>query len=148
MTDHKTTGLYVDEVVVRIIAAQVILITLLFLFTQSAILALLLAGDFALRAFTPFPAPLTFTGKAISNLFTIAPQPIFASPKRFAAALGFTFSLVISVFLYSGLLPAAYVTGGILLFCAVLESVFKICLGCYVYNWVVLPIQNKISNRN
>lgn len=148
MTDHKTTGLYVDETIVRLVAAQVILLTIVTLFTQWAVLALFLAIDFAIRAFTKFPSPLALIGKGISKIVNAAPRPIFAPPKRFAAALGFVFSLTITVFLYFGLPISAYTTGGILLFCALLESVFKICLGCHVYNWIVLPIQNKLQKIN
>jgi hypothetical protein len=73
--------------------------------------------------------------------------PIFSAPKRFAAALGLVFSLTITVLIFIQLTSLAYIIGGILVVCALLELVFKICLGCYVYNWVVLPIQNKIRNN-
>lgn len=148
MTDYKTSGLYVDETIVRLVASQVILLTILTLFTQWVVLALFLTIDFAIRAFTKLPSPLAFIGKGISKLANTKPHPIFAPPKRFAAALGFVFSLTISALLYFGFIYVAYITGGILLFCAILESVFKICLGCHVYNWVVLPIQNKLQKTN
>lgn len=145
--NQKTKGLYVDENVVRIIAAQVILVTLSVLFTQWVIPAVILTIDFALRAFTTLPSPLALIGKAIAKAAGLPPKLIFAPPKRFAAALGFIFSLIITVTLHFNLIYSTYIIGGILIFCALLESVFKICLGCYVYNWIVLPIQNKLQSN-
>ena len=133
---------HVDERVVRLVAAQ-ILLTLIVLLTGWLWLALFLAADFALRAFTRILSPLAVIAKGLGKAFKLTPKPIFAAPKRFAAGLGFVFSLIIAVCLYAHFYTAAYVTGGILLACATLEAVFNICLGCYVYNWIVAPIVNK-----
>lgn len=51
---------------------------------------------------------------------------------------------VFFLFVFDAHYPAL-VVGGILVFCAVLESVFKVCLGCYAYNWMVIPITNKLQ---
>lgn len=138
---------HVNEKVVRFIAAQVILLTLVTLVTDWIWLALFLAVDFALRAFTRIPSPLAFIAKRLAKVFQLTPKPIFAPPKRFAAALGFAFSLLIAIFFYLHFPLAAYVTGAILILCATLEAVFNICLGCYVYNWVVAPIVNRNTER-
>lgn len=148
MSENNISKYYVDENVVRIIGAQVIVLSILTLVTGWKFLAFLLAGDFALRAFTYQPSPLAVIAKLIVNLSGLTAKPIFAPPKKFAAGLGFVFSLSVWVLLYLNLWTPAYVVGGILIFCAVLESVFKICLGCYVYNWVVAPIVNKKTRKN
>lgn len=145
MSNQDTSKYYVDENVVRITAAQAVIITIITLVTQSPLPALLLAGDFALRAFTSRVSPLAVVSKAITHSAGIQPRPVFAAPKRFAAGIGFVFALGISLMLYFQLSIAAYIIGGVLVFCAVLESVFKICLGCYVYNWLVAPL---LSGRN
>jgi hypothetical protein len=145
MKDYQTSGLYVDENVVRIIAAQVVVITIFILLTHWYIPAFLLAIDFALRAFSTIPSPLALIAKSISGALKIAPQPIFAPPKRFAALLGFVFSIGISTLFFIESPISAYILGSILIFCAILESGFKVCLGCYVYNWLVLPVRNKIK---
>lgn len=144
--NQKTKGLYVDENVVRFVAAQVIFITIVAIAEQWEWLSLFLTLDFAIRAFTVLPSPLAAFSKKIAEASNLNPKPIFAPPKRFAATLGFIFSLTITVLIFIQLTFAAYIVGGILIVCALLESVFKICLGCYVYNWLVLPIQNKLSN--
>lgn len=139
---------YTDECVVRLIAAQVIIIALVSLGTYRIWPVLALTTDFALRAFTVRTSPLAAIAKGIAALLQVKPKPIFAAPKKFAAALGFVFSFLVLLFLLLRLYPAAYVVGGILIFCALLEAVFKICLGCYVYDWLVAPLVNRSNNRN
>ncbi len=135
---------HVDEYVVRLVAGQVVVLTVLSLFTQWKFLIFFLAADFAIRAFTEQTSPLAAIGKVIADLLKLELKPIFAPPKRFAALLGFVFSLaVFLLFVFDARYPAL-VVGGILVFCAVLESVFKVCLGCYAYNWIVAPIINKL----
>lgn len=133
---------YIDENKVRLVAAQVVIVTVVILYTGWLWLALLLTLDFALRAFTRFPSLLSLIAKTVANLLKLKAKPIFAPPKRFAALIGFLFSAGISAFLFSNLLTGAFIAGGILAFCAMLEALFNVCLGCYVYNWVVAPFVN------
>ncbi|MEA4918293.1 DUF4395 domain-containing protein [Proteiniphilum sp.] len=147
MNKKITSKNHVNEKVVRLVAAQVIFLTLFTLVTGWIWPALFLAADFALRAFTRIPSPLAIIAKGLTRAFGLTPKPIFAPPKRFAAGLGLVFSLSIAIFLYYHYLAAVYVTGGILIACAILEAVFNICLGCYVYNWVVAPIVNRNAGK-
>jgi len=145
MNNQDISKYYVDENVVRITAAQVVIVTIFTLITQWPSPALLLAVDFAIRAFTSRVSPLAAVSKAITGAAGIQPQRIFAAPKKFAAGIGFAFGLAVSLALYFQLNTAAYIIGGILVFCAILESAFKICPGCYVYNWVIAPL---LSGKN
>ena len=83
---------------------------------------------------------------ATQVVFITSPKPIFAPPKRFAAGLGLLFSLGIAACLHLHYPAATYAIAGILILCAALEAAFNICLGCYVYNWIVAPIVNKRLN--
>jgi hypothetical protein len=144
MSDNKEVSkLYVDEQVVRLIAAQVAIIAGLSLAFNWIFPIFLLAADFGLRAFTLQPSPLAAVARIIADLLKLKTKPIFAAPKKFAAAVGFLFALAILVLLLLNYLSATYILGGVLIFFAVLESVFKICFGCYVYDWLVAPITNK-----
>ncbi|MGV8093605.1 MAG: DUF4395 domain-containing protein [Mangrovibacterium sp.] len=147
MSNKEKAKLYTDENRTRIVAAQVTILTVITLITQWKFPAFLLAVDFALRAFTSQPSPLAAVAKVIVHLSELKPKPIFAAPKKFAAALGFVFSLAVLILLYAKLVTGAYIVGGILILCAILESVFRMCLGCYVYNWVIVPIGNKIQKK-
>ncbi|MDD2299932.1 MAG: DUF4395 domain-containing protein [Fermentimonas sp.] len=130
---------HVNEKTVRIVAVQVVLFTLLLLITNWKIIALFLVIDFALRAFTRIPSLFALNAKGISKTFDLKPKPIFAPPKRFAAALGLLFSLAIVIFQYLDLTIGVYVAGSILLLCAALEAFLNICLGCYVFNLIIVP---------
>jgi len=143
--NKEISNYYVDENVVRIIAAQVAIITALAIMNHWIFSLVLLVGDFALRAFTHQPSPLVALAKIVSYLLKLKPKPIFAAPKKFAAGFGFVFSLSALIAFQFNFEIAAYVLGSILIVCAALESVFKICVGCYVYDWLVAPL---INNRN
>lgn len=138
---------YADENVVRIIAGLVLIIATLALVLHSQILFLLLSFDFALRAFTYQPAPLAAIAKLIARSLQLSPYPIFAAPKRFAAGLGFAFSFLIFILFSFDLHLAAYVAGGLLLTCALLEAAFRICVGCYLFSWVVAPIMRRFNKQ-
>lgn len=143
-----TKGFYIDEHIVRGVAALVSLLTLLILLTGQVLPAFFLVLDFALRAFTGRTSPLAQTVKALAAIRGWQSKPVFAPPKKFAAALGFVFSLAIAVLLLLHVHTAANIVAGILLLCAVLESAFKICLGCYTYNWLVVPLRNSFQKNN
>lgn len=143
MNSKNTSKYYIDEHVVKLIALQVILIVLTALLNNYLYLLFFLVIDFAIRAFTHLPSPLAFIAKAIFRASGLKSKPVFAPPKKFAAALGFTFSLTISVLLLLNLVNTAYAVGSILVFCAFLEAAFNVCLGCYVYSWLIAPIVNK-----
>ncbi len=136
---------YIDEHIVRIIAAEVLVLTVLAVVTGSYIPALVLVLDFAARAFTGMPSLLAALARAVVVLLQLDPRPVFAAPKKFAAVLGFIFSLFLAVFLFLDHALAAATAGTILAVCALLESIFRVCLGCYVYNWIVVPL---IHRRN
>lgn len=145
MIKKDITHYYADENVVRIIAGLVLIIATLGLLLHSRALFLLLTIDFALRAFTYQPAPLAAGARLIARSLQLSPYPIFAAPKRFAAGLGFIFSLVLFVLLSLNSDTAAYFTGSLLIICALLESVFRICAGCYLFSWIVAPIMRRIN---
>lgn len=138
---------YADEHVVRIIAGLVVVIATLALITHAHLAVLFLVIDFALRAFTFQPSPLAALAKIIARTLHLEPYPIFAAPKRFAAGLGFGFSLAVLILLSLNLYTAAWLTGGLLIVCAVLEAAFRICAGCYIFSWIVAPIMRSLHKK-
>lgn len=146
MSKKELLRLYTDEQVVRIIAAQIVVITLLSLVFQLYLILIFLAIDFILRAFSILPSPLAFIAKFISHRFKLEPKPIFAAPKKFASGIGLVFALTTAFLIYFEYFEISYIVGSILIFFAFLESALKICVGCYVYDWIVAPYINK-NNR-
>lgn len=135
----------VNENVVRLVAALVLLTAIATFVTGWAALSLYLSVDFFLRAFTGFKPPFALAAQQLSKALNLEVKPIYAAPKKFAAAIGFVFSVVISALLLSGFIETARVVTGVLAFCAILESVFGICVGCYVHSWVVAPLIEKFK---
>lgn len=143
MSNTTVAKSYLEENTIRFVALQVVIISIVLLAAQSKYLALLLATDFAIRAFSYLPSPLAVVAKFLVKQFNVERKPVFAAPKKFAAAVGFVFSLSIFMLFQFELSTAAFLVGGVLVFCAVLESFFKICVGCYVYDWVVVPFKGQ-----
>jgi len=119
------------------------------LLLQSYIIFILLAADFALRAFTAGKYSLIKAAAVkTSRLLKLNKLPVDAAPKKFAAGLGLSFSLIIAVSFYLGSFTAAYSAGIALLFCAMLEGLFSVCLGCYVYSFLLFFFKHKTVTTN
>ncbi len=128
-----------NETSARLVAAGVVLISTTFLLTNSTLVLVALAYGFAARvaagpAFSPLAIFVTrvVTPKLIFN-HKFVPGP----PKRFAQTIGLVFSssaLLLALLDFS--LAAKLVIAG-LIFAALLESVFAICLGCIAFSYLM-----------
>lgn len=127
-------GVRVNESVVRLIAAQVILLGFLAWWLEQPLITLFLLIDFGFRAFDAARfSLLRQSALGLSNLFKLTAKPTDAAPKQFAALLGL---VVIAAFLFSQLIDlqiTALVIVSLLLIFATLESVFSFCVGCIIY---------------
>jgi hypothetical protein len=143
------TGLQLNENVIRFNALLTIIIALLVIIFKNEWLALFLSIDFFLRGFTELPSPMSFFSKSIVKLLQLAPISVYAPPKKFAAKVGFIFSSLIFIFTFLNWEIFTLVISIILIFCAFLEALLKICVGCYVYNWFIIPVFYKPrKNKN
>jgi len=130
-----------NEVVVRLVAALVVVIS------AGAVAAgppvapwvfLALSADFVVRGFArPKYSLLATLARGVANTLRLSPKPVDAAPKRFAARIGVVFTIASGALYLSGAPLAGSIIAGVLIACAVLESVFAICVGCTVYS--VLP---------
>jgi len=126
----------VNENVIRIIAAMVVLIAIYSILYVSFYAILFLTVDFATRAFTSGKfSLLKFIAFKIANGLSIANKLTDLAPKKFAATLGFVFCMVICSCYLLKFFYAAIALTIVLLAFAILESVFAICVGCYVYSF-------------
>ncbi len=124
-----------DEAVLRTSAVLTVLIAAAALILNSYLIFLLLAADFAVRSFfTGISSPLKIISNRIAGILNLTNKKFTdAAPKKFAALLGMTFSLLAGLLLLFQLPVAAVITASLLIFCAFLEGVFGICLGCFIY---------------
>ncbi|MBS1596440.1 MAG: DUF4395 domain-containing protein [Bacteroidetes bacterium] len=137
----------VNENVVRLVAAQVLIFAIATIVTGWWFLPAYLISDFFVRAFTAWRTPFVIVARQIAEGLNLPNKPIYAAPKKFAAGVGFVFSILITALLLTDHLLGARVVTGILAVFAALESVFSICAGCYVYSYLVAPLVNKLNQR-
>jgi hypothetical protein len=100
-----------------------------------AILAL--AANFALRALGQSVfSPVARTAGWLRRLMGLPERRINAGPKRFAASVGFLFSLGIGLTLLAGLRPLGLGLALVLGVCAGLEAFLGFCLACQIHPWL------------
>ena len=124
----------INEIKVRIIALQVLIISTLYVITAWPPLIVFLLADFFARGFGFYKfSLLAQVASGVISLFSLANRPIDQAPKQFAARVGIVLCLVILIF-HSGF-PLTAVTFGVTfsLF-SFLESSIGFCAGCYVYS--------------
>jgi flagellar biosynthesis protein FliR len=134
----------INENVARIIASFTIIIVLAGLYFKSPFIIAALAIDFSLRAFTNGNySPLKYISKRFSNYFGTDPKMVDAAPKKFAAGIGFLFTVTIAGLQWFQHDISTDLVATALLICAGLESFKGFCLGCIVYTYIVLPFISK-----
>ena len=126
----------VNEVAARLVAGGVVLLTATILVTHQWWLLVVLAYGFVARVVTgPTLSPLgQLVTKVIVPGLAIEPRPVPGPPKRFAQGIGATVSLLACLLHFGfGEDAAALVLVGLIMFFAVLESVFAFCVGCKIF---------------
>jgi len=142
----------INENVARIAAFLTIVITVTAVLFKLPVLSVTLGLDFALRAFTTGTySPIKYASKQVFNISGLSEKIGDAAPKKFAAGIGFVFSISIALLQLVQYYSAAYLVAATLIFCASLEAFAGYCLGCVIYTYLVLPFTksiNKTINNN
>jgi hypothetical protein len=126
----------INENVVRIIAFMVAAIAITCIVFSNYWAIVFLLFDFALRAFTTGKfSLLKFIAVKIADGFSLSPKMKDLAPKKFAATLGFGFCLLITAVFLFDFYNAALIFTSIMIVFALLESLFAICVGCYIYSF-------------
>lgn len=126
----------VNEVSARLVAGGVVLLSAATIaLSQRWLTALIAYGFIARVASGPTLSPLgQLVTRVVVPRLPVAARPVPGPPKRFAQAIGATFSVAAAVLaLGFGLSTAAYSVLGALIAAATLESVFGVCLGCKLF---------------
>ena len=93
--------------------------------TGVFILMLVIAGDYVIRVFTPLKlSPIGWLGRELTRVRGMTPVVMDKAPKIFAVRVGFIF---------------AASSVGLLAF-NLLDGILDICVGCYFYTYVSLPL--------
>ena len=134
----------VNEYVTRINALLTIVIVVLAFVLNSVFLFAFLIADFFIRAFTEIKfSPVGLASHYVSNALSLSVKLIDKAPKIFAARLGFLMTTVIACLFILNMSMASMIVAGLLVFFAALEFVFAICVGCWIYTYLVLPFYKK-----
>lgn len=126
----------VNEVAARVVAAGVVLLTVVILAFGQTWLILPLALGFVARVLTgPTLSPLgQLATRVIAPALPFEPKLVAGPPKRFAQGIGATLSVAAAVLhLGFGATAAALVLVAMITVAATLESVFGFCLGCQAF---------------
>jgi hypothetical protein len=126
----------VNEVSARLVAAGVVVMTVVAIAADQPWLLALIAYGFVARVLTgPSLSPLgQLVTRAITPRLPVPARPVPGPPKRFAQAVGVAFSVSAAVLaLGFGLRGAAYAVMGGLLVAASLEAFLGYCLGCKIF---------------
>lgn len=128
----------VNENKVRLTALSVFILAVVYLLTGTWIIPAFLTVDFFLRGFNFGKYSLLhIVSDKVIQLFSIKSKPIDQAPKRFAAKIGFFFSIAILAAHLINYTTAALVLDGVLTIFAFLESFLGFCAGCYVYTFYI-----------
>lgn len=124
----------INEYQARLVALQVFGFSVLVITSQNLLMIGLLAVDFLLRAFNFGKySPLGWVAKTAIQVLSMGEKPIDQAPKRFAAAIGLTLSLVMLFAYFSPYSFIATSIAAVLCVFSFLESFFGFCAGCHVY---------------
>jgi len=135
----------VNENVVRLIAFIVALIAICCIFFSNYLAVLFLTVDFGLRAFTSGKfSLLKITASYVTNALKWKPKMTDLAPKKFAATMGFVFCILITAAFIFNFFTASLILTSIMTVFALLESLFGICVGCYVYTFINLISKRKV----
>lgn len=125
----------VNEVAARIVAGFVVVLTTLYVVTQSTPLLAFIAYGFVARVATgPTLSPIgQLVTRAIVPRLPVAERPTSGPPKRFAQGIGATLSVAALVLALTGSTTAAVVLVAMITAAASLESFAGYCLGCVIF---------------
>jgi len=127
----------INENKARVVAFFVLVLAIVFLFTNIWLIPAFLVVDFSFRVSTLGKfSLLALLADALVKQFRIANKPTDRAPKRFAAGVGLIFSAAILVSLFLHWDIVTVVLAVILAFFAFLESFLGFCAGCYVYTFL------------
>lgn len=126
----------VDDVTVRVIAAEVLTLAVVAIALRQPWLYALLAADFVLRSVVgPQVSPLARLAAAVRPRVPAGPRPTAGPPKRFAAAIGAAMTLAATLSWYAGgWHTVTWAIGAIMVVFPALEAVLGLCVGCLVFS--------------
>ncbi|MBE0650869.1 MAG: DUF4395 domain-containing protein [Bacteroidales bacterium] len=134
----------VPEHLPRVTAFLNIALIVIYLHYPTPFLLAFLTIDFFVRGYNqPKYSLLNYMARNLSRLLRLKSKPIDRAPKIFAARLGGVMFLSALIINLLGGIEITYVITIMVATLSTLECVFNFCVGCYMYNYLVLPFYSK-----
>jgi hypothetical protein len=130
----------VNEVSARLVAAGVVVLSVLAIALDQPWLTAVIAYGFLARVLTgPTLSPLgQLVTRGITPRLPLAARPVPGPPKRFAQGIGATLSVTAAVLaLGLGLHTGGYAVLGAIIAAATLESALGFCVGCRLFAFLM-----------
>ncbi len=141
-------GEKINEPTVRTVAGIVVILASFGIYFKLSSIFVLLAFDFFVRGFYKKEYSfLRLIAIQVTNLLNFKTKLIDSAPKRFAAKIGFIFSILTLALVLLHKFNFALIVTVILIVCAVLESVFGYCLGCQFYS-IYITIKDNLQKKS
>ena len=138
--------LRINNHVVRVVGFMMASMIAAYAVTNSVYFVAIISIDYFIRAFTPAKySPFSWVAHQLVQSLNLTEVKIDKAPKIFAARVGFLFALTSTLLFFVNPLSSLIVALVLMVF-ALLESVFDVCVGCLVYNYIVFPIFGKTSS--
>ena len=138
--DMKSRNIFrVKEEIVRGVALQVFILSLVAIFTSHIVPIIILLTDFIIRVLLhPSYSPLVWiSGKVINPIVKYRKRIITFKPKRFAAGIGIFMSALALYFYIVDLSVLKNIVLSILALFSFLETFFKFCAGCKIFGLLI-----------
>ena len=118
-----------------------------YMITGNPIFIGIVAIDYSIRAFDKQQfSPSKMVATFLNRYIKIPPNLIDQAPKLFASRIGLLNSGIALILYLLGLQLPSMIASGVLLIFTILDSVFNICAGCLMYNYLVFPFYKKKLN--
>ncbi len=112
--------------------------------TLQPIALIIVTVDYFIRALGQNQySPLCMIARSLVKLSGAAPKMIGKDQKVFASRLGFICAFLGTIFILTNMPMASRGIIGFFIILATLDSVFDVCVGCLIYNYLVYPFYKK-----
>jgi hypothetical protein len=127
----------VDSKLIRLNAAVIFFILVLFIFTKKDLLIYYVLADFLIRVIFGFRfSPVCIAIRYSLNLMKVEPNKINAGPKKLAAKFGLVFSLLTTVFFIADYKISCLIIVTLFAIATGLEAFFDFCMVCKIYPYL------------
>jgi len=129
-----------DSNISRLTALLNVIFLVVFITTSNPIFIVFVFVDFFIRAtLNNKYSPVRFAAAGIVRAINLKKKPINLAQKVFASRLGFVCALSSLMLYLLDYNTASIVVAALLMILSFMDAVFKFCVGCLIYNYLVYP---------